>query len=62
MLNMLNNIYLSQKPPPEWLILILIPVHKKGSVSDTNNYRGLALMSITAESYNRILLIGLKTD
>jgi Reverse transcriptase (RNA-dependent DNA polymerase) len=53
---MLNNIYLSKRPPAEWLISILIPVLKKGTASDANNYRGLALMSVTAKLYNRILL------
>jgi hypothetical protein len=57
---MLNNIYLSKKPRAERLISILIPVHKKGSVSDTNNYRGLALMSVNAKLHNRILLIRIR--
>jgi hypothetical protein len=50
-LAMLDNIYLSKKPPAEWLISKLIPVHKKGSESDTNSCRDLALML-----YSRILL------
>jgi hypothetical protein len=45
LLNMLNQISLSNKTPPdEWIISILVPVHKKGSVSDTNEYRGLAAL------------------
>jgi Reverse transcriptase (RNA-dependent DNA polymerase) len=60
LLNMLNNIYLFKKPPAEWLISILIPVHKKGGVSDTNNSRGLALMSVTAKLYNCILLFRIR--
>ena len=60
LLNLLNEIYLSKKPPAEWLVSILVPVHKKGSVSDTNNYRGLALMSVTAKLYNRILLVRIR--
>jgi hypothetical protein len=56
LLDMLNNIYLSKKPLAEWLISLLIFAHEKGSVSDTNNYRGLALVSVTAKLYNRILL------
>jgi Reverse transcriptase (RNA-dependent DNA polymerase) len=60
LLNILNNIYQSKKPPAEWLISILVPVHKKGSVSDTNNHRGLALMSVTAKLYNRILLVRIR--
>jgi hypothetical protein len=60
LLDMLNHIYPPKKPPAEWLISILLPVHKKGSVNDTNNYRGLALMSATAKLYNRVLLIKIR--
>jgi hypothetical protein len=45
------------KHPPEWLVSILVRIHKKGSLSYTNNYRGLALMSATAKLYNRIFLV-----
>jgi hypothetical protein len=51
LLDMLNNVYLSKRPSAEWLTSIFIPVHKNGSVSDTNNYRVLALMSVLLPSY-----------
>jgi hypothetical protein len=60
LLNLPNSIYLSKKPPAEWLISILIFVHKKGSLSDSNNYRSLALMSVTAKLYDRILIIRIR--
>jgi len=44
------------KPPSEWLISLLIPIHKKGDKSDCNNYRGIALMSIAAKVFNKMLL------
>jgi hypothetical protein len=59
---MLKDIYLSKKPPAAWLISILIPVHKIGSVSDTKNYRGIDLKNVTANLYNRILLIRNRND
>ena len=36
-------------PPQQWLTSLLIPIHKKGEISDCNNYRGIALMSIAAK-------------
>jgi hypothetical protein len=44
------------------LLLSILPllVHNKGSVSDTNNDAGLALMSLTASLYYLILLIRIR--
>ena len=60
-LNILNKAYTSQTPCKEWLAQLIIPVHKKGSLSECNNYRGIALMSITAKLFNRLLLNRLKS-
>ena len=60
LLSILNQAYESRKPCSEWLAQYIIPVHKKGSLSDCNNYRGIALMSITAKLFNRLLLNRLK--
>jgi hypothetical protein len=51
---MLNNIYLSKMPPAEWLVTISIPVHNKGSVSDTSNYRGLARVTAKLEELKKV--------
>ena len=41
--------------PIEWLESILVPVFKKGSAADCNNYRGIALIRLVAKLFNRIL-------
>jgi hypothetical protein len=56
LLSILNVIYVSKTSPPEWLVSVLVPVFKKGSAGDCNNYRGIALMSIVAKLYNRLIL------
>jgi Reverse transcriptase (RNA-dependent DNA polymerase) len=38
----------------------MVNIYKKGSLSDTHNYRGFALMSVTAKWYNRIILIRIR--
>jgi hypothetical protein len=57
LLRILNDILLSKVPPSDWLTSILIPspVFKKGSASECNNYRGIALMSIVSKLFNRLL-------
>ena len=56
LLVLLNSIYVEKTVPSEWLVSILVPVFKKGSAADCNNYRGIALMSLVAKVYNRLLL------
>jgi ribonuclease HI len=56
LINILEQARITQSVPFEWLTSVMIPVHKKGNTDDCNNYRGIALMSITAKLYNRILL------
>ena len=33
--------------PEEWLMGLLIPIHKKGSRSDCENYRGICLLNVS---------------
>ena len=60
LLSILNYAYVSKKPYTEWLTQFIVPVHKKGSLTDCNNYRGIALMSITAKLFNRLILNRIK--
>ena len=52
---MLNQAFDTGTIPDLWHIQLLIPVPKKGDLSLCDNYRGIALMSITAKLYNKIL-------
>ena len=65
LLGILNHVWVTKRPPSEWLTSVLVPILKKGSASDCNNYRGIALMSVAAKLYNKILqkrlAIGLDT-
>ena len=36
-----------EKLPEEWLMRLLIPIHKKGSRSDCENYRGICLLNVS---------------
>ena len=45
-----NNLY-----PESWTRGIVVPVPKKGDLSDVNNYRGITLTSILSKIYSHIL-------
>ena len=50
-----NETFLGDRPP-EWGIANLIPVPKKGDLTKTDNYRGIALSQTAAKVYNRCIL------
>ncbi len=43
-------------PPDAWRNVILVFIPKKGDTTKMKNHRGIALMSIAAKVYNRVLL------
>ena len=51
-----NDIYENQQTPTQFNTNIIIPIPKKGNKVFMTNYRGISLMSVTAKTYNRILL------
>ena len=56
-----NHIELSEEYPTSWKSSFLIPLHKKGSQGDPNNYRGLAVGSNISKLYTRCLNEKLKS-
>lgn len=42
--------------PEEWKMALIHPLHKKGSKSDPNNYRGISLVDVTYKILSRALL------
>ena len=50
-----NKILDSGDFPTMWTKGIIIPLHKKGSLSDTNNYRGITLVSCFGKIFSSIL-------
>ena len=42
--------------PEQWRISNIIPVPKKGDLTDTNNYRGISLTSMVTKTINRMIL------
>ena len=43
---LLREVWTTKRVPQDWKNAILIPLHKKQSRKDSNNYRGIALLSV----------------
>ena len=41
--------------PDKWTEGVIIPIHKKGSINDANNYRGITLVSCLSKLFTTIL-------
>ena len=41
--------------PEQWTKAILVPVHKKGSTTNPNNYRGIALLSVLGKFFSKVI-------
>jgi hypothetical protein len=50
-----NHLFKESIFPTRWARAILVPLLKKGNVNDTNNYRGISLLSILSKCYTYVL-------
>ena len=58
-LNIMNHALLNGVPD-EWHHTALIPLPKKGDLSDPSNWRGIALMQASAKLFNLLLLLRIR--
>ena len=58
--SLFNFIWSSESIPSDWLNHLIVPLHKKGSRSKCNNYRGIALLSIPSKVFNHAILNRIK--
>ena len=54
-----NEIFQNGDFPEQWSQSIITPIHKKGSKSDPNNYRGISLIDSLCKIFVNILTIRL---
>ena len=50
-----NKIWEEERIPKDWEVGIVIPLFKKGNISNCSNYRGITLLSVVLEVYERIM-------
>ena len=51
-----NNALHEGRIPDHWKQLLIVPVPKKGNLTKTDNYRGIALTSVVSKTLNRMIL------
>ena len=51
-----DAIWLEEEVPEDWRNQILIPLHKKGSRTICDNYRGIALLSTPSKVFTKAIL------
>ena len=49
-----NHLFNNSLLPEQWAKALLVPIHKKGSINDPDNYRGISLLSIFSKCYTYI--------
>ena len=54
-LQLFNSILVSGKPVSFWCTSIIVPIHKKGSLMDPDNYRGIALAACLSKLFAAVL-------
>ena len=58
--SLFDDIWKKEVLPDDWKNQLLIPLHKKGSHSICDNYRGIALLSIPSKVFTKAILNHLK--
>jgi hypothetical protein len=58
---LVNSIWKKEELPDQWKESIIVPIHKKGDKTDSNNYRGISLLSTSYKMLWNILLSRLNT-
>ena len=53
--SLFNHILNTGNFPSNWSKGLIVPVYKKGDASDTNNYRGITLISCFAKLFTNII-------
>ena len=55
LLDLVHTAWQEQKVPKEWTDAVLIPIPKKGDLSNCNNWRGIALLEVVGKVVARVL-------
>ena len=55
LLKMFNTIFYSGSYPTSWSECLITPIHKKDSLEDTNNFRGMTLINTPSKIHSHIL-------
>jgi len=60
--SLMNKCFQLGKVPIDWQIGVIVPIFKKGNALDTNNWRGITLLSVVGKLFARILERRIRTS
>ena len=55
LVQLLNTIFTSGEYPEAWTETIIQPLHRKGSIHEPDNYRGISLLNVCSKLYSHII-------
>ena len=55
LVSLASSVWESEKIPEDWVKQLTIPLHKKGSYQECDNYRGIALLSVPGKVFCRVI-------
>ena len=55
LLRLFNVVFISGYYPTQWSEGLITPIHKKASLEDANNYRGITLINVLSKIYSHLL-------
>ena len=60
-MDLVHDVWSQQKVPKDWVDAVLIPLPKKGNLTNCDNWRGVALLDVVGKVVTRVLQERLQT-
>ena len=54
--SLIKFVWINESIPSDWLNHLIVPLHKKGSRSECDNYRSVALLSVPRKVFTHVIL------
>ena len=55
LVQLFNTVFASGEYPEAWAEAVVYPLHKKGSIHEPDNYRGISLLNVYSKLYSYII-------
>lgn len=62
MIDIIEKVWEGEAIPEDWKTAVIVPLHKKGDKENTNNYRGISLLSTAYKLYSEVILRRLEEE
>ena len=59
-LDMFHNVWMEQRVPQEWRDALLVPIPKKGDLTQCNNWHGISLLEMVGKFFTKVVQVRLQ--